>query len=368
MQIVVAPHLEVGANTGVRVEVKGTDSVAGGESKVVYEERLSDGDWEKYKPLDEWQRRFLNLELGYDTYSCMTFSALNIVEMQFAYLVKTGAFTDAQISEMKELGYLNENGEANFNDWFTAVMSGTDENGNSYQDVLDSIRNHGLLPQSEGYQVNDFATRAEYLGTFPSQAQKDKALKIKKYIKLVYEWVVCDLAGANIEIMKKHLKQAPLHILTPTGSNWNTKPPAIISDPGMKTVNHATACIGIGTFIKDLDHYNPFIKNLAIDYYIPYAMKVVVSLQDAQGSEEEPRFEYVFTKQLTYGMGDTEEVRNLQKALQALGYMKKGIFGPFGPQTRTALAKFQADNNIKDNGTNFGPLTRTAINLLINKN
>lgn len=80
-----------------------------------------------------------------------------------------------------------------------------------------------------------------------------------------------------------------------------------------------------------------------------------------------PVFKYTFTKRLTYGDPISPELTALQKALQQLGYMTKGQFGPFGPQTKQALAKFQKDNGIKDDGTNFGPITRAKLNLILNK-
>lgn len=82
-------------------------------------------------------------------------------------------------------------------------------------------------------------------------------------------------------------------------------------------------------------------------------------------------FKYEFKKNLKLGMPSSTEVNTLQKALQALknslgiSYMVPGVFGPFGPQTKTALGLFQTDHGIKDpdgQGTNFGPKTRETIN------
>lgn len=91
-----------------------------------------------------------------------------------------------------------------------------------------------------------------------------------------------------------------------------------------------------------------------------------------------PPFKYTFTKQLKYqsARNDANEVRNLQKALQFLKrsdgqtYMAVGVFGPFGPKTKTALGLFQTDHGITDadgQGTNFGPMSRAALNAELNK-
>lgn len=77
-------------------------------------------------------------------------------------------------------------------------------------------------------------------------------------------------------------------------------------------------------------------------------------------------FRYTFKTNLTYGAQGTE-VKMLQLALIELGYLPKGTQGPYGPQTKGAVAKFQKDNAIQDDGTHFGPQTRNALNLALNK-
>jgi peptidoglycan hydrolase-like protein with peptidoglycan-binding domain len=80
---------------------------------------------------------------------------------------------------------------------------------------------------------------------------------------------------------------------------------------------------------------------------------------------------YTFRIQLRYGAPSSQEVNTMQKALQTLKgtdgkpYMTPGVYGPYGPQTRTALGRFQADRGIADPdgpGMNFGPQTRAAMN------
>lgn len=346
-------NLEQGKNTGVILEVRPTDYVAGSSTGLPYEVRIESGDWEAYKPTDEWQRFKKGNNLGYDTNSCVTFSALNCVEIQVYYLIKNKLLSDDKIQSLKDLGYIDENGRPNFNDWFTAVMSGTTDNGNSIQNVWDSIRKDGLLPQKEGYTPNDFNTRTDYLSSKPTQDQKDKAKKILDIIDIKYEWI-------NKSDVAKHLKQAPLHILTPTCGSWNTKPPTIISDCGVLTVNHATTNIGQvdGKYHKDLDHYEPFIKYLDWNYFIPYSVKGLVT----------PKTKFTFTKDLYMGITDTE-VKELQKWLNNNGYpiavsgagSKGNETNYFWTLTKNALIKFQKANNIVPAEGYFGRLTRAKI-------
>lgn len=75
---------------------------------------------------------------------------------------------------------------------------------------------------------------------------------------------------------------------------------------------------------------------------------------------------YLFRKNLTYGANDVE-VAELQKALISLGYtIQHAVTTYYGGETRAALARFQGDYAIVDDGTHFGPLTRYKMNQVLN--
>jgi len=69
---------------------------------------------------------------------------------------------------------------------------------------------------------------------------------------------------------------------------------------------------------------------------------------------------------LPNSLGD--EVRNLQKGLQELGYFQSSISGLYGPATTDAVAKFQTDYNIAKPGDSgfgiFGPKTKAVFNAI----
>lgn len=352
--------------SGLIFTLKPTDFFAGAESTVVYENRNPSGNWEKYKPTDEWQRKLFNGQLGYDTFSCVTFSALRIVAMQLEYMIETDpASTSELVGWLKANGYIDENGKINFNEWFTANASKTSMNGNTAQAVWDSICSDGLLPQDAAYSVNDFNMTSGWLDpSLITKKQRDTAKKILDLIDIKYEWAVIAPAGGAWEDFRKHLKQAPLHIFTPVAATWNRTDGLPVESDGQTHLAHATSAIGIeaGNVYNDLDHYSPFIKRLAPNYYVPYAMKAVVSLKSAVQKPNKPT--HVFNTNLAYNDPIGPEVHALQEALQYLGYMKQGLFGIYGPATRAALATFQKHCGVIDPnpGEHFGPLTRSFMN------
>lgn len=73
------------------------------------------------------------------------------------------------------------------------------------------------------------------------------------------------------------------------------------------------------------------------------------------------RANYVFTKKLAKGM-KSEEVRQLQIKLKALGYLKGVIpTGYFGPTTKTAILALQKKYKLEQTGS-VGPRTRKILN------
>lgn len=238
--------LTANTNTGVLEErPKGSDYLADVVSGISYEVVNPSGDWSDSLPQGE-------IQIGKygDTFACVTFSALNCLE------VLTGK---------KDSGY---------SDRYTAKQSGTTRQGNYLTKVADSIRHDGLVEESEWSWEprgdNPRYTWDEFYKDIPQDVQ-DKGKEFAKKFDIQYEWVPTDVVS-----LKKHLKQAPLQIVTQVCGGWN-KPP--VNGCGFGT-QHATMLYKIddeGYHI--FDHYEPFKKVLKSDYVIAYAMKYVISMK-----------------------------------------------------------------------------------------
>jgi len=99
-----------------------------------------DGDWSSFLPEYEAQTG-----LYFGTQACVTFSALNNIEILLNRLIEI----DNNVRE--ELVDLNliENGKVNASDRFNAKLSETTKRGNYYSKVADSIRKDGIVAESE---------------------------------------------------------------------------------------------------------------------------------------------------------------------------------------------------------------------------
>jgi hypothetical protein len=202
-------------NTGVITGRRPEDWLGG---TIPYEARTN-GDWRTLLPVGEKQKN------PTETMSCVTHSALSSIEMQ--HIQQTG----------KEL---------NFSDRFTAKMSGTTKEGNWLYKVADSIRNDGVVWQTD-YQTPSTYTWEQYYQDIP-QDVKAKAFKVG----IAYEWVFKkDFAY--------HLKHAPLQITIP--------------DP---YPNHAVVLVHTqGDTGYYFDSYSPFLKTIKMSQISDAALKIV---------------------------------------------------------------------------------------------
>lgn len=265
--------MEITKNTGfLEAPPRETDWIAGGASGIEFKQYNHLGDWTTLLPSFERQN-----SVYMDSMACVTFSALNCLESQMRGHLAYQRLPAVLIKELKDLGYYNDRLEFNLSDRFTAKMSGTTRQGNYFVNVWDSIRKHGVIPEADWAYPRDQRTPAfdwdDYYKEIP-QELKDKGLKfleiLDKYgFKIAYEWVPTSLPSIS-----QHLYQAPIQIAAPTCTGWSTDRP--VKACTMKA-NHATMVYRItNTEIHDFDSYDPYRKELAIDYPISYAIKGVL--------------------------------------------------------------------------------------------
>jgi hypothetical protein len=257
---------------GVIDEIRETDYMKGA---IPYEKVCE--NWTNYLPKGERQNA-----VYMDAMACVTFSATNIIETQLNHQLANGKLSQGKIEALKELGYIVD-GQFDFSDRFTAKMSGTTDRGNSFQNVWDSIRHDGLLPERDwAYPVTQRTPVfdwADYYAEIP-QALKDKAKKIFDYIEVpVYEWVFCNnvvpLTEDELANLRKEMFHAPIHFATPV-CNWSKTP---CTPCGKYESQHATMGYDITGNINIEDSYPEYLKQLSRDYIIRYALKGVVKVK-----------------------------------------------------------------------------------------
>lgn len=315
-----------------------TDWRAGGETGITYQEVQSDGQWGVYLPKGERQAN-----ASFDYYACVTFSALNCIEILMNRKMVYREFSVDNLKWLQANGYIDEEGKFNFSDRFTAKMSGTTKYGNYLGAVGDSIRNDGLVPEADWKTSNDLDTWEKYYSEIPQEI-KDKGIEFAKRFLVQYEFV---LAGTqDLGVIKTHLKQSPIQIATAICSGWSDG--KIIKGCGLNT-QHATLLYGFDTeCLKDFDTYVPYEKKLGLDYGIAWAMKYVIS--ERTTAPLPTKFEYDFKNIIRFG-DKSADVIALQKLLKILGFFSASvnITGYYGSITQKAVYDFCVKNKVASN-------------------
>lgn len=295
-----------------------------GDTGIVYREVCQ--DWTPYLPTYEQQRK---LE---ETYACVSFSLLNIIEAQ-----------------LKQQGK-----ELNLSDRFLAKASGTTNKGNWVQNPPYSFTHDGWLLE-EDYPYPENITFQEFYKEIP-QELKDKAKKNYENADwtIQYQWLNSGNCNPNLEALKKELKQAPLQIAT----SYNS---------GLCNSEHAMMLYKIDSNIWIYDSYRGGIVKQNLDYPLPWIMKIVVAPKVVLPEVIPP-----VSKNLWYGTWNNEEVKYLQKKLIKLGYLSKGLdTGNYLNLTKQAVYKFQKDYKVAslpillwNQGRYVGNSTRKVLNSL----
>lgn len=298
--------------TGLLIKINPTDYKVG--SSPLLSTFLNDSsDWLEWKPSDEIQAKMF----VFDTKSCATFSACNVVENTVNFLMVHDKLTILQLEWLNKNGYIVD-GKLNLSDRFSAIMSGTTENGNYMQNVWDSFRKVGCIPE----KMLPFGGNStlEYLDKkVITQKMIDLANEFRQLFNFAYEW--SDISKGNLIIA---LKQCPLQVAINGGT-------------------HAVELININ---NRFDSYDPFVIPQDISQ-INYALKGIVTIKITI---------------LKKGMSG-DDVKTLQTDLKALGYATGVIDGEFGIVTQKAVKAFQSANNLVSDGI-VGAMTRAKIDEL----
>jgi hypothetical protein len=370
---------EIDKNTGfVVVEPKLGDFIRGGETGILDTAINPSGDWRPFYPTNQCQLMVLSngTSVG-DTNACVSFGAGQDVETNINFQLKNGTMISADNAAwLAENGYIDAKGSVFVSKRFIAKMSGTvPSQGNDLVTVWKSIQDYGCVPDSL-WPMPDFdtvkaanpnATEQDYWNLY-YEAIPDNVIALGAQFAarfpVLYEWLIYPAAPASDKQILTDLTVAPIEIATAVCAGWNTADPIQACGAGSQ---HATLMGFVETNgeYDILDHYVPWQKQFAPNYDITYGMRGVVG----QGNPLPSGFVYVYTVNLDLGAPAGPEVKALQMGLQTVKdatgkpYMKPGVFGPFGPQTESALGRFQVDHDIPDapQGHDFGPLTRTAL-------
>ena len=235
--------MEYVKQTGLLFKFSETDYVAGKNSPLTGIDVNLIADWRAYLPAGEPQYLYAT----FDTMSCTTFSATNVIETWIKFLIDNDKFTVAQLEKLHTLGIIDDKGNVNFSDRFSAIVSGTTEKGNYFQAVLDSFRKDGLLCEKD-LPFSGNSWKEYHDKNIITEEMRNKAKEILKIIQINYEWTPVDDSLALV------LKQCPIQGAIPA---------------------LATHAIMLPKLDFIFDSYPPYLYPR--NTIVAYAMKIIVS-------------------------------------------------------------------------------------------
>lgn len=233
------------------------DDYVVGESPIQYEVRVFDGNHSEYLPEDEHQKRN-NVE----TMSCVSFSALNSVEMQINWMINTQKISVGTMEFLQDNRYI-VNDKVNLSDRFLAIMSSTTPRGNYLSKVASTLRHYGAIPEGD----LSFGNPNNWNEYHDKTVIDDDMLKLGKefleHFTIQYEWVVFPsptnpTQQAKRRNIHKHLKHTPLQFAKD---------------------GHAADFFDSTEDVRFMqyDTYKPFQKERPWTYDPLYVMKIVVT-------------------------------------------------------------------------------------------
>lgn len=227
-----------------------SDFQFGGITGISDEILRPDGNWEEFLPDFEIQTGD-----GFDTMACVTFSALNCLEIMARFYQWGMDF-------------------GNRSDRFTAKMSGTTIVGNDFTSVADSIRKlHGSVFEID-WPFVDGMTREEYYTTIPLPLQ-EQAKKFLDMYTVGFEYVWDDPQHL-VEALKRGPIQVGIYAYGPSVNGLYQR-----TD---KKGNHAITLVSCveGERWRAFDSEKKQIINLAWDTLFWGALRYSITLKASQ--------------------------------------------------------------------------------------
>ena len=243
-----------------------SDYIAGVNSPLVGTILIPSGDWSPYVPLGERQ------SVPFETFNCTAFSLTNVIETLLKFFISQGKVPQSHIDFLNNEGYRDPvTGDINCSERALGSMAGTTSAGNRLTTVIDTARKFGIAADKTWPFGGSNLT--EYYATPPANVAT-QALKFLDYFQINYEWFY-NSPGTLTDA----IKECPLWVALCTCGGWNT-PPVAWCNAGDAT-NHAVELVKHDNINdpKIFDSYIPYLKDLALNYNIPYALKVFVTIK-----------------------------------------------------------------------------------------
>lgn len=254
---------------------------------IPYEDRLQGNTWSDYFGTYEPQKWGL-----WDSDSCWCLSAVNCLEDQLEYLLKTGQFSLEARVFFTANGFIDKDGDFALSERFLEIKGGFEANGGYAEYAWKLIKKYGCIPRQQltytVAQANQWPSQ-EYFNSdyFNPKYVTDEMITLGKkflyYINIEDQNIGTNWFTPTSILLKYKLLQAPLQIGVPVPNDvsvWNS---GRVTYDGKKNVQHEVELWKYDDIADPeypyfiYDQYQPERKQLSKDYYIPFVHQGVVT-------------------------------------------------------------------------------------------
>lgn len=233
------------------------------------------GDWSKYFGTYEGQKHD-----DLDSNCCWAFSGNEVLEDWLTFLRETGIFTVADILWFKNNGYIDSDDDFYLSRRFIPILSGVKDNGNDPEDFWSLTGEYGAIPNS----VLPFTNNIEYFDkTKVTPAMYALGKQFLTRVNIAYEELGKRWTRRDPKMIQGALFQGELQICIPIPkivSLWNQ---VKVDWDGSMGADHAVALYKYDPIADPkypyfiYDQYEPRLKQLSEDYYIPIITRGIVT-------------------------------------------------------------------------------------------
>lgn len=264
------------------LKFKGT--VKGLGSTIPYNPLLEDGDSSLYFGTYEGQKYG-----KFDTNCCWDFSSCEVVETRLEILLKLNLLPQDTIGWLTKNGYIDSSGDFYLSRRWVAILSGTNDSGNSSLDFWKIASVAGLIPNSmlpyNSQEANKWITKDQFNNEYfnPDVITKEMELLGQEFTKR-FKIQAENLMGGYFDdisvTLQTYLKEGSLQIGHPVPQDGSWNQTAVMYPKGRIIADHATELYKfdpVSTYpYYDYDSYEPHLKQLSKNYYIPLITRVSI--------------------------------------------------------------------------------------------
>lgn len=251
---------------------------------MLYRPLLETGDSSPYFGTYEGQKY-----LGYDTNCCWDFSGAELLETHQEMNQKLGLIPADTIEWAKSNGFIDESGNWYVSRRWVAILSGVKDNGNYQLNFWEMVKKYGIIPDKmlpySAIEASKWITKNQFNNDY-----FNRDLLTPEMYALGQEFlrrfsVDADnipggyLNDISVEL-QEYLKEGSLQIghPVPQDGSWNR---VNVDYPKGRTVaDHATELYKYDPSLDYpfciYDSYEPHLKQLSKNYYIPYITRVSI--------------------------------------------------------------------------------------------